>query len=143
MSGKLKNRTRRALTFNLTTKVAPVRQLFDRRVEHKDGSTSVAQRRLVFPDSVTVLAGKLSDSLPDGAPHCPEVAAAIARRDVEWVPDEPASSSKPSDASESPAPEAAPASSEGESAPTRASKARELSARTHQEPTREQRERRS
>lgn len=90
MSGKLKNRTRRALTFNLTTKVAPIRHLFDRRVEHKDGSVSTQKRRLVLPDSVTVLAGKLSASLPDGVPHCPEVAAAIARRDVEWIPDEPA-----------------------------------------------------
>lgn len=87
MSGKLKNRTRRALTFNLTTKVAPIRHLFDRRLEQKDGTVKTTQRRLVLPDSVTVLAGKLSDSLPDGAPHCPEVAAAIARRDVEWIPD--------------------------------------------------------
>lgn len=87
MPGKLKNRTRRALVFNLTLKVAPVRQLFPRRVERKDGSVGIEDRRLVLPASVTVLAGKLSASLPDGVPHCPEVSAAIARREVEWIPD--------------------------------------------------------
>lgn len=109
MSGKLKNRTRRALTFNLTTKVAPIRHLFDRRVEHKDGSVSTQKRRLVLPDSVTVLAGKLSTSLPDGAPQCPEVAAAIARRDVEWIPDEPAAEA-PAEAPADGAPDAASSS---------------------------------
>lgn len=89
MSGKLKNRTRRALTFNLTTKVAPVRHLFGRRTDHRDGSVTIADKRLVLPESVTVLAGKnnLSASLPDSAVGCPEIAAAIARKDVEWIPD--------------------------------------------------------
>jgi hypothetical protein len=88
MSGKLKNLTRVAKTYNLTTKVAPVRHLFARREEAKDGTVRVKDRRLVIPDSVTICAGKLSDSLPDGVPHCPDVAAAIARREVVWVPDE-------------------------------------------------------
>lgn len=87
MPGKLKNRTRLARTYNLTTKVAPVRHLFARREEHKDGTVKTHDRRLVLPDSVTVLGGGFSDLLPDGAPHCPEVAAAIARREVEWVPE--------------------------------------------------------
>lgn len=87
MPGKLKNRTRRALTFNLTTKVAPVRHVFKRRTEQKDGSVTVGDRRLILPDSVTILSKGFSDSLPDGVPFCPEVAAAIARRDVEWIPD--------------------------------------------------------
>lgn len=119
MSGKLKNRTRRALTFNLTTKVAPVRHLFGRRTDHRDGTVSIADKRLVLPDSVTVLTGKhnLSTSLPDSAVSCPEVAAALARKDVEWIPDskeaEPAAeippvleAPPPVEASEAPAEEA-------------------------------------
>lgn len=87
MPGKLQNLTRRAVVYNLTTKVAPVRHVFKRRTEHKDGTVRTVDRRLVLPDSVTVLAGKLSESLPDGVARCPEVIAAIARHDVKWIPD--------------------------------------------------------
>lgn len=84
MTGKLKNRTRFSHTYNLSLKVAPLRKIYERQ-----GSNGVENRRIVLPDSVTVLAGvgTLSPSLPDGAKDCPEVAAAIKRRDVIWVPD--------------------------------------------------------
>lgn len=84
MTGKLKNRTRFQHTYNLSLKVAPLRKIYERQ-----GPNGVENRRIVLPDSVTVLAGvgTLSQSLPDGAKDCPEVAKAIARRDVFWVPD--------------------------------------------------------
>jgi hypothetical protein len=95
MPGKLHNKTRRALTLNLTTKVAPLRKLYDRRTANADGSTSIAPTRIVIPDSITVLAGKCSGVLADGVAHCPEVAAAIARRDVAWIAEVAAPASEP------------------------------------------------
>lgn len=102
MSGKLTNRTRKALTFNLTTTVAPVRKVFDRMIEDREGSRKTVQRRVVFPDSITVLVGTPTESLADGVQHCPEVAEAIKRRDVIWTKDpvveatpEPASTPAP------------------------------------------------
>lgn len=89
MAGKLKNRTRRAITLNLTTKVAPKRHVFSRVSESRDGSSAVTDRRLVLPDSITILAGSVSSSLPDSVQHCPEVAGAIQRRDVIWIQDAP------------------------------------------------------
>ena len=87
MTGKLTNRTRTAQTYNLTNKVAPVRKIFERRTQTRDGVVSISDRRVVFPDSITILFGETSKSLPDGVKHCPEVVAALARRDVVWVQD--------------------------------------------------------
>lgn len=87
MSGKLKNRTRTAKVYNLTTKVAPVRHMFARRHEHRDGKVVINDRRLVLPDSITILGKKESDTLPDAVLGCPEIAGAIERRDLVWVPD--------------------------------------------------------
>lgn len=94
MAGKLKNRTRRAITLNLTTKVAPKRHVFSRVSESRDGSSAVTDRRLVLPDSITILAGSVSSSLPDSVQHCPEVAGAIQRRDVIWIQDASAPEAK-------------------------------------------------
>lgn len=94
MTGKLENKTRRALTFNLTTAIAPVRHIFARREEQKDGKVRHVDKRVVLPASVTVLARGTSESLPDGAAGAPEIASAIARGDVRWMPD-PVAAPKP------------------------------------------------
>ncbi len=87
MSGKLRNRTRTAKVYNLTTKVAPVRHMFARRHEHRDGRVVISDRRIVIPDSITIRAKQESETLPDTVLGCPEIASAIERRDLVWVPD--------------------------------------------------------
>jgi hypothetical protein len=111
MPGKLENLTRRARTFNLTTRIAPIRALFDRREDQKDGTAKVVSRRVVYPDSISLLArGSTADDLHDGVPLCPEVAKAITKGEVRWVPtpEKPKKAKPPSDAKAEPEEEPRP-----------------------------------
>jgi hypothetical protein len=87
MSGTLENRTRTAKTFNLTLAVAPLRREYARRTEGPDGQVRAAAKRLVHPDSITLLAGEKRSGLPDQIVACPEVKAALARHELRWTPD--------------------------------------------------------
>jgi len=93
----LENVSRTQKTFNLTARIAPLRRVHKRATTDRDGRTRIDDRRLVYPDSITILAGATSKDLPDSYEHAPEVAKAIARGDVkvhrrEATADEPATS---------------------------------------------------
>lgn len=85
MAGKLKNLTRTARTYNLTTKVAPLRRMYPRATQLPDGGAAISDRRVVIPDSITILAGATSPVLEDGVLSCPEIAKAISKRDLLWL----------------------------------------------------------
>jgi hypothetical protein len=86
-TGKLKNLTRRVFVANLSTQVAPVRHLFNRREEHSDGTWGSTEKRVVLPDSITILTGQESESLPVQVTKCPEIEAAINERRLKWTDD--------------------------------------------------------
>lgn len=79
MTVKLTNTQRTQQTFNLTREFAPKRHLFKSSTLNKDGSVSFSDRRVVIPDSVTLLAGE-SREFVDGILTCPEIKNAIASK---------------------------------------------------------------
>lgn len=85
--GTLENLTRTISVYNLTTAVAPIRKEFARVQTHKDGTATLTSKRVVFPDSITILAGEKLSGLSDGVTSAPEIRAAIARKELRWIPD--------------------------------------------------------
>lgn len=80
MSTKLVNTSRTALTFNLTREVSPIRRVYARTRVEKTGEVHLEDRRLVIPDSVTLLHGESRGGFHPSVVRCPEVAALIAAR---------------------------------------------------------------
>jgi hypothetical protein len=112
--GTLENRTRTAKTYNLTLAVAPLRREYARRVEGPDGKVRSDMKRLVHPDSITLLAGEKRSKLPEQITACPEVAAAIARRELAWTPEPAAKAESASaEAPSEPRPRVAKSTSRG------------------------------
>lgn len=93
----LENRTRTQKTFNLSHKTAPLRRVHKRAVRDAEGNTQVHDHRVVYPDSLTILAGKQSQPVPDNYAGAPEIAKAIRKGDivVKPAPEAPAPSDAP------------------------------------------------
>jgi len=80
VSTKLVNLSRTSLTFNLTREVAPLRRVYTRTRIEKTGETHREERRIVIPDSVTLLHGESRGGFHPSVVRCPEVAALIAAK---------------------------------------------------------------
>lgn len=78
---KLTNRTRTAKTYNLTVATAPHRMEVERRVDDREGNVRKETRRLMVPDSITLLAGE-TRIVPTGYLSAPEIKAALQRREL-------------------------------------------------------------
>ncbi len=78
----LENRSRTQKTFNLTHRIAPLRRVHKRARRDAEGNTHVHDHRVVYPDSITILAGRTSQPVPDNYAGAPEIAKAIKRGDV-------------------------------------------------------------
>ena len=79
------NKSRQIQTFNLTRELAPIRKVFERRVDGDDGGFTRREHRVVLPDSITLLVGGRHDNLHPRVVHAPEIAAAIKKKLVEVV----------------------------------------------------------
>lgn len=75
----LENTARTSKTFNLTHRIAPIRAVHKRAVTDREGKTRIHDHRVVYPESITLLAGETKHGLPDSYANAPEVAKAIAK----------------------------------------------------------------
>ena len=92
MLTKLVNLSRTSLTFNLTREVAPLRCVYPRTRTEKTGETYREERRIVIPDSVTLLHGESRGGFHPSVVRCPEVAALIAAKKLRAEDEEPSDS---------------------------------------------------
>src|SRR5258706_10549664 len=104
----LENRTRTQKTFNLTHRIAPLRRVHKRAVRDREGVTRVHDHRMVYPDSITILAGKQSPPVPDIYVTAPEIAKAIVAGDIVVREVEPAKPSGDAPVTEEATEETAP-----------------------------------
>lgn len=94
MMVKLVNISRTSLTFNLTREFAPLRRVYTRTRTEKTGESYREERRIVIPDSMTLLFGESRGGLHPSVVRCPEVAALIAAKKLR-VEDDVTSSDPP------------------------------------------------
>lgn len=92
MAVTLKNVTRapkKPLLLQLTRQVAPVRHVFDRVHQNKDGSATQEAVRLVLPDSISLQPGEERKGLPDSVRNCPDVVKAVATGELSITDEKP------------------------------------------------------
>lgn len=81
------SKSRQIQVFNLTRDIAPRRMILERRTETSDGGFARHDKRIVVPDSITLLAGARLENLHPAVVRAPEVVAAIQRGSVIVVED--------------------------------------------------------
>ena len=90
-------RPKKPLLLQLTRQVAPVRHLFDRVHQNKDGTATQESVRLVLPDSLSLQPGEERKGLPDSVRSCPDVEKARAAGELSITDEKDEPSAKASE----------------------------------------------
>lgn len=81
----LRNTSRTILVLNLPPDFAPKRAMYMRTVDHRNGSKELKEVRVVHGDSIHLLVGETRGGFSNAIRRCPEIIAAVARRQLELV----------------------------------------------------------
>lgn len=80
MTIAITNKSRTIQVLNLSRAIAPVRGEYPRTIEHRDGTNERVMKRVVYADSITLLAGECKTGLPNEYRRAPDVMKAAKLR---------------------------------------------------------------